>query len=289
MTHHHPETVAEVMNRSFWTLAPESSLDEAEAVLALSAARHWPVTRGRKLLGTVSIGDLMGAFRWLPRTEEERFFDHRSLTTGGVMDRAPVTVGPHDDIASVGQRMLHDRLSLLPIVEGSSLVGIVTLTDFVRLAIRVLRDDGDSAGCAVPVTAVMSSGNLVVARPRDSLSEVELRMRRGRVRHVPVVDRDRVVGILSDRDVLGAMRTTTPQWAMKVSSVMTPAPITTAASADAVTAAFLMLRRAVGALPVVDDESLVGMLTKTDYLGYVVTRLSSGRLSSVPPPAPVTT
>ncbi|MCC7540605.1 MAG: CBS domain-containing protein, partial [Deltaproteobacteria bacterium] len=71
MRHTIPETVAEVMSRSFRALEPQSSLDEAEAMLALGASRDCPVTRAGKLLGTVSLTDLIGAMRWLPRAEEE--------------------------------------------------------------------------------------------------------------------------------------------------------------------------------------------------------------------------
>lgn len=276
MSHRVPATIAEVMNRSFWALPPEASLDEAEAVMARSASRHWPVTRGRRLLGTVSLADLIAAQRWLPPPDDDRA-DYRSITASGVMDRCPVVMRPRDDLTTAGQLMLRDRLSLLPIVDDVGLVGVVTLTDFVRLAVRVLRDDGEDGGAPVPVAAVMSSGPLLIARPRDSIAEVEQRMRRGHVRHIPVVDGQRVVGILSDRDVLGAMRTAGPHWAMKASELMTPAPITATAWGDALSAAISMLRRSVGALPVVEDDRLVGMLTKTDYLGYVVTRATSGR------------
>ncbi|MCC7538788.1 MAG: CBS domain-containing protein, partial [Deltaproteobacteria bacterium] len=200
------------------------------------------------------------------------------VTASGVMNRSPAVLGPDDDLASAGQVMLDERLSLLPVVDRSSVVGVLSMTDFVRLAVRVLREDAEAGACRVPVAAVMSSRPLVVARPRDSVSEVEQRMRRERVRHVPVADRDEtVVGILSDRDVLAAMRSTTPHWAMKVASVMTPAPVTTTAGADAVAAATSMLRRAVGALPVTEHERLVGMLTKTDFLAYLVTRVTGGR------------
>jgi CBS domain-containing protein len=87
----------------------------------------------------------------------------------------------------------------------------------------------------------------------------------GAFRHLPVLDdRGRLVGILSDRDILRALAR--PKSTI-VAEIMTRSPVTVKADAAAHTAATIMLDRKIGSLPVVnDDGQLVGLVTETDFL-----------------------
>lgn len=107
--------------------------------------------------------------------------------------------------------------------------------------------------CRVPVTV----------GPDDMLSKARATMARYGVRHLPVVEGTRLVGILSDRDLpqhLGHFERT------HVHVAMTPNPTTVSADAGADTAARLMLDRRIRALPVVEGERVVGVLTASDIL-----------------------
>lgn len=95
------------------------------------------------------------------------------------------------------------------------------------------------------------------------LDEAYARMNEYRIRHLPVVDGDRLVGMLSSADLgphLGQLGRT------KVNAAMTPNPTTVGTDVDAVTAARLMLERRVRALPVVAGERVVGILSTSDIL-----------------------
>jgi CBS domain-containing protein len=83
-----------------------------------------------------------------------------------------------------------------------------------------------------------------------------------------VVDGGRVVGILSDRDL--------PRYAgyyesARVKAAMTPDPVAVAADVTIDAAAQLMVDRRVRALPVVEGERLVGIISSTDILEDYVT------------------
>ena len=83
------------------------------------------------------------------------------------------------------------------------------------------------------------------------------------IRHLPVVDASGVVvGMISDRDVAGDV---TP--AAAVSTVMSAPPICARAEADVAAIAKLMVDHKIGAVPIVDDKSvLVGIVSYVDIL-----------------------
>lgn len=127
---------------------------------------------------------------------------------------------------------------------------------------------------AIPVSEIMTS-QVVSVRDDASLTNIDWEMTLAEIRHVPVVDeRGRVVGIVSDRDLLRTLPRM-DRSRLPVSAVMTLTPHTVLVSATAQQALELMLARKVHALPVVDDEGkLVGIVTATDFLDLTYRALS---------------
>ena len=114
----------------------------------------------------------------------------------------------------------------------------------------------------------------------ETLDLAESIMNLGRIRHMPVVDDGRVIGILSQRDLfrsalftaLGFGRKTTTALikTIKIKEVMTEDVITIAPETTIKGAARIMIDKKIGCLPVVENEKLIGLLTETDILRYVV-------------------
>jgi CBS domain-containing protein len=102
----------------------------------------------------------------------------------------------------------------------------------------------------------------------------------GRIRHLPVVKGEGVVGILTQRDLYRSSLTSIlTNWkenkefldSIKVSEVMTKNVVTVAPEATIEEAAQIMIDKKVGALPVVRDKNtLVGLITETDVLQFFV-------------------
>lgn len=97
-----------------------------------------------------------------------------------------------------------------------------------------------------------------------------------RIRHIPIVDDGKVVGIISDRDLrdasppLGDPERVSHMKAMQVSEVMTR-KVTTAGPRDTIVrAAREMHERKIESLPVVDEEELVGIITSSDVMRALV-------------------
>ena len=114
----------------------------------------------------------------------------------------------------------------------------------------------------------------------ETLDLADQIMNLGRIRHMPVVDNGKVVGILSQRDLfrsalivaLGFGRRTTSALikTIKIKEVMTEHVITITPDVAAKDAARLMIDKKIGCLPVVENEKLIGLITETDILRYVV-------------------
>jgi len=109
-------------------------------------------------------------------------------------------------------------------------------------------------------------------------------MRERAIRHLPVVaPRQRVVGILSEREVLRQQVAlgSTAAGARTVREAMVPSPIVVRDDEDAEEARRILVQSGVGCLPVVDaHRQLVGVLTRTDLLRAELPR---SEVSSVPP------
>jgi CBS domain-containing membrane protein len=114
----------------------------------------------------------------------------------------------------------------------------------------------------------------------ETLDLAESIMNLGRIRHLPVIEDGRIVGIVSQRDLfrsalitaLGFGRKTTDTLikTIKIKEIMTKKVVTISPEANIKDAARLMIDKKIGCLPVVEGDWLVGIVTETDMLRYVV-------------------
>ncbi|MCS6799007.1 MAG: CBS domain-containing protein [Myxococcota bacterium] len=118
---------------------------------------------------------------------------------------------------------------------------------------------------------------VVTVFEEDSLDGLEEGMKWLRFRHLPVVDDGKLVGLLTERDLL--------RWAIRgpraertfVADVMNRHVTTVAPDTPVARAAELMLERKIDCLPVVEgDGKLVGIVTTADLLRLVTTLYEGG-------------
>ena len=129
------------------------------------------------------------------------------------------------------------------------------------------------------VKNLMQTSVFTVA-PDDNVDRVFFLLHYEKIRHLPVIEKNTVVGVVSDRDLYKALgprtRSNTVVRAKdgsklhviprKVRHIMHRGVITIAPEASISEAAALMARRKIGALPVVKSRKLVGIITSTDLL-----------------------
>lgn len=108
------------------------------------------------------------------------------------------------------------------------------------------------------------------------------------IRHLPVLDDGKVVGIISDRDLRLAMTGRPSE--TTVADAMTTDPVTVASEEPVEAAARVLVEHNVGCVPVVDDGELVGIVTASDllrsYVELMVGREKHVRIELLAPDRP---
>src|SRR3954463_7824043 len=110
------------------------------------------------------------------------------------MSRDLLTVERGLPVVAVARRMVERNVGAVLVLEEGRLAGIMTERDLMRAVARGLRDDTVVADC-------MTAGPETI-EPDDTTEHAAVLMIHGGFRHLPVVDGDDVVGILSIRDLV---------------------------------------------------------------------------------------
>ncbi len=118
------------------------------------------------------------------------------------------------------------------------------------------------------VRDIMRSPVVTIA-PGTTLQEAYRTMQQKNIRHLPVLEDGRLIGVITDRDLRLATSTLAPTpfpSGIQVSRVMCSTPLTTDAMDPVEDAARTMRERKIGCLPVMDSNRLIGIITGIDLL-----------------------
>ena len=111
-----------------------------------------------------------------------------------VMTPNPTTVSPNDSIQSAARVMRDEDTGVVPVVDNGKPVGVITDRDIV---VRAVAEDREMNR---PVRDIVTT-ELVAVHPDMSVQEATELMSEHQVRRLPVIDNDRLVGIVSIGDI----------------------------------------------------------------------------------------
>ncbi len=109
------------------------------------------------------------------------------------------TVSPSSTVYDALKLMADHNLGAVMVMDGDEIAGIMTERDYAR---KVILNDKSSR--ETPVSEIMTPAVLYV-RPEQSIEEVMAIMDAKRVRHLPVIEDGRLIGMVSMRDVVKQM------------------------------------------------------------------------------------
>lgn len=130
----------------------------------------------------------------------------------------------------------------------------------------------------VPVSQIMAKA-LIVVNPTKKISEVNQMFSEYGIRHIPVVDGTKLVGVISKNDVLKigygtgdshpeALNAIYDSFQLK--DIMVKDPITVTADSNIKDIAEIFAEQSFHSLPVVEKEEVVGIVTTTDLIKYLL-------------------
>ena len=129
------------------------------------------------------------------------------------------------------------------------------------------------------IDAIMST-NLITVAPSSTLAEARSLMHENRIHHLPVMDGDRLVGLVTLTNVLAAtdsffrdQKNRIHADSIRVEDAMVTDVATVDINASLRHAALFLERHKIGCLPVLDDGDLVGIITDTDFVAVAINLL----------------
>ena len=138
-----PNVVSDIMSRGIFTIFEEDNLTGVESGMQHFRFRHLPVVDGQKLVGLITHRSLLqiAASSLEPGSDQTTKRLNEQLFARDVMVRDVITVSETTPLSEAGHLMWENKIGCLPVVtEAGILVGIVTEADFVKLALRLLKD-----------------------------------------------------------------------------------------------------------------------------------------------------
>ena len=130
-----------------------------------------------------------------------------------------------------------------------------------------------------PISSIMTR-EVITLSLKDSLYSAEKRMKTNHIRHMPVVDDDNLIGLISLSDLQRISfidayskegTEDTPVYNMlSIKDMMIKNPLTASPKTTILEVSKLLASKEFHSLPVVDDGKLVGIITTTDLLHYFI-------------------
>ena len=135
----------------------------------------------------------------------------------------------------------------------------------------------------IPVSSIMTKKIVAITLTED-LERAELLFKRHKIRHIPVVSNEVIVGMLSYTDLMRISIAETDDEAgnsidsivfntFKIEQVMAKNVVTVSSETSIKEAAKILAKNEFHALPVVDNGELVGIITTTDLLNYLINEI----------------
>jgi len=130
-------SIGAIMSSTVITVPPSATLAEARTLMHDNRIHHLPVTDDKALVGLLTLTDVLAATDSFLRDDLSRI--HASqIVVRDVMVTDVATVDVHASLRQAALFIEKHKIGCLPVMSGGNLVGIITDTDFVAVAINLL-------------------------------------------------------------------------------------------------------------------------------------------------------
>jgi len=262
------------------TMAPTTPIYDAIQIMVKEGFRRIPVVdpgtkRLRGIITATDIIDYLGGgekFQIIQRKYAGNFFKAINEPVKSIMTREIVSIPIFAKISDAIELMKEHNVGGLPVVDEENRVwAIVTERDIVMIFTGKIS--------RVSVAELMSK-KVITATPKASISEAEKTMIERGFRRLPIVSDHKLVGVVTVMDILrffGSgqvfkhLQSGTIVQVLQTSilEIAVKDVITIKPNIDVGQAARIMQEKNIGALPVVEDGKLVGIITERDFFRLI--------------------
>ena len=139
-----PRVVSDLMTRTVLTVSETEAIGDLEEWMNRFRFHHLPVVgEGMKLVGLITRTDYLHAMLGVGPDGKPTPKASAESPAGAIMRKNVVTARLDSPLTTACQVMLQEKLGCLPVIlDDSTLVGILTESDFVRLTLQVLEQQG---------------------------------------------------------------------------------------------------------------------------------------------------
>lgn len=188
-------TVGQVMSSPLLTIASDRLMLDASHVMEKHGIRHLCVAEGQKIVGLISIRDLVKYFVNAEKGPIRDLDDvYRPLSV--LMQRDIECVDREVSLLTAAKVMADKRVGALMVTKSGEVTGIVTERDFIHKSLAQNQDPAQ-----VRVESVMT-GKLIDIDINRTVHDASDLMAEKHIRHLPVTENHKIVGILSVRDLI---------------------------------------------------------------------------------------
>jgi len=132
-------TVSEVMSAQVKTINVTESISVAKTMMKQEDIRHIPVVDSQNFpVGIISQRDILRVQVSELINDETQVIDEKQVPVEQIMSKKMSFVHPSDPLRSAGIEMQQHKFGCLPVIKDDQLVGIITDTDFVSVAINLI-------------------------------------------------------------------------------------------------------------------------------------------------------
>ena len=259
--------IKNLMSEDLITIDKDQNLSDALKLLRKHNVSRLPVTNNKELVGIISERDIANK---LGSSKYESMPASR-LHISSVMIKDVLTVPETMQLDDVAKLMLDNGIGSVPVMADGAMVGIVSKADFTTLAVGIAFDK-------ITVKEIMSK-DVIAVSPTERLVHARRLMIESNVGRLPVVEEEKLVGMVTSKDLMRAFidfRKKVPEKYQKsqikdvlVENIMSSNPTFTSKDTTITEVAKIMMETGFNGLPVLEDNKLVGIITQTDILRLI--------------------
>jgi CBS domain-containing protein len=273
--------IREIMNPEVYVIQENEQVAHARNLMLAHGISKVVVVDGKgKPVGMVTEKDLTRKLKGSGPKWKSRPIDKISIKR--VMSSDPITAGPKDEIHTAIELLIKNNIGSIPIIDEDGIAGIITKTDLMKVYTDKLKGRWK-------VSDLMTS-DVITVNENHSIAHVINTMENNKIGKIVVIRDNEPVGMITHENISFAQvedletgvnvekiyfirnsdgkskRNVREVSMMTAGDIMQNHLINISKDEDAAVAASKMIENNINGLSVVDGDSLVGVITKTDII-----------------------